>query len=146
MTDKIAPQAQLFMDHIPYSGALGMQMTHASDGKAEIQMAYDPHFVGEPASGVLHGGVVSALIDTCCGTAVSTHPEVSISVATLGLRIAYLRKAEVGQTLRARAECYHVTRSVAFVRAQAFDDDETLPVATAAGSFALTGPAREGNT
>jgi len=122
---------------MPHFQALGMEMGAVGGGKAEISMAYDERFIGDPETGVISGGAVSALMDTTSGAAVMCHPTGTMGTATLDLRIDYMRAATPGQTIMARAECYHVTRSVAFVRATATDDDETRPVATATGTFTI---------
>ncbi len=136
MDDK-ARLAQQFIEAIPHSRALGMRLTLIGDGEAEIEMDWDARFVGDPRSGVIHGGAVSALMDTCGGAAVMSHPRAPAGTATMDLRIDYMRAARPHQTIRAQAVCYHVTRTVAFVRATAMDDDESRPVATATGAFTL---------
>ncbi|KAJ55223.1 thioesterase [Actibacterium mucosum KCTC 23349] len=133
--------ARQFMSNLPYNVALGIEIDDVRDGRAQMSMPYDDRFVGNPAQGVLHGGVVSALMDSSAGAAVLSHPDVMSVVATLDLRIDYLRAATPGQRLIARAHCYHVSRSVAFVSVQTFDDNTDLPVATAAGAFAMDGSA-----
>ncbi|RLJ59276.1 uncharacterized protein (TIGR00369 family) [Litoreibacter meonggei] len=127
--------ARQFIEAIPHSRALGMSLDEIGDGVAIISMPYDTRFVGNPATGVIHGGAVSALMDTCGGAAVMSHGDAPVGTATIDLRIDYMRAATPGQRIRARAECYHVTRSVAFVRATALDDDDDNPVASATGAF-----------
>ena len=138
MTNK-ANIARQFIEAIPHSKALGMRLTTMEDGVAVIEMPYDERLVGDPESGVIHGGAVSALMDTCCGAAVMSHPDNPGGTATIDLRIDYMRAAKPGDRITARAECYHVTRTVAFVRATASDSDDRNPVATASGAFTVEG-------
>ena len=129
--------ARQFIAALPHSRALGMRLEEMGEGWALLAMAHDPKLVGDPQTGVIHGGAVSALMDTALGAAVLCHPQAGVSTATLDLRIDYMRPATPGQTIRARAECHHVTRSVAFVRAVATDDDADRPVAMATGAFTI---------
>ena len=138
MSDKLRIAKQ-FIAALPYSGALGMELQELDGGVAVIDMPYDERLIGDPRTGVLHGGAVSALMDICCGAAVMSHPSNPGGTATIDLRIEYLRAAVPGQRITARAECYHVTRNVAFVRATAQDEEDGSPVATATGSFTVEG-------
>lgn len=130
--------ARQFIEAIPHARALGMKVTEIGDGRATITMDYDARLIGDPETGVIHGGAISALMDTCGGAAVMVHPNGPLGTATIDLRIDYMRSATPGDTITATAECYHITRSVAFVRATATDNDTARPVATATGAFTVS--------
>ncbi|AXI45422.1 thioesterase [Sulfitobacter sp. SK012] len=129
--------ARQFIRTLPHSVALGMEVVELHDGVAVFTMPYAEKLIGDPKTGVIHGGAVSALMDTSCGAAVMCHSSNPTGTATIDLRIDYMRTATPGQTITTRATCYHITRSVAFVRAVATDEDEGNPVATATGTFTV---------
>ena len=125
------------MTGLPFGRELGMRLHEAGDGISVCSVPYADSLVGDPETGVLHGGVVTALLDTACGWAVMAAPAPIRSTATLDLRIDYMRPARSGLDVFARAECYRLTRSVAFCRAVAYQSDPSDPVATAQGAFML---------
>lgn len=129
--------ARGFTEAIPHNHALGLQMVSITRGEAVFTLPYDRKLVGNPDTGVLHGGAITALLDACSGAAVFAALAEWSQIATLDLRIDYLRAGEVGRDITAHATCYRLTRNVAFTRAVAFHDDETDPIASSVGTFML---------
>lgn len=124
----------------PQASALGMELVSIDPAEATLKVPYRPELVGDPETGVIAGGVVTTLLDHTCGQAVWTALESYSPIATLDLRIDYMRAAEPGLDIFAHAHCYKLTRSVAFVRAQAYDRDRADPIATAQAAFILDAP------
>ena len=132
--------ARQFIQAIPHSRDLGMDIVEIGAGWVVMALDYDARFVGDPETGVLHGGVVTALLDTCSGASVMAHAEAPGGTATIDIRIDYMRAAPPGRRLFARAECFRITRSVAFVRALAYTDSPDEPGAAAHGTFTVEPP------
>jgi uncharacterized protein (TIGR00369 family) len=136
--DKVAHQAlRGFVDHIPHNRALGMEVLEISRANARFRLKYDAKLVGNPDTGVLHGGAITALLDACSGAAVFAALVEWAPIATLDLRIDYLRAAEPGRDVLAHATCYRLARQIAFTRAVAYLDREDDPVASSLGTFML---------
>lgn len=127
-----------FANALPHCKELNMRMDLLEEARAVMSMPYDERLIGDPATGVIHGGAVSALMDSCGGASVFMHPENGGASVTLDLRIDYMRPATPGACISAESHCFHVTRSVAFVRVTAWaGDNRDEPVATATGAFSF---------
>jgi uncharacterized protein (TIGR00369 family) len=124
-----------FFHAIPHARALGLEVVDMGAGWGLLKIPYRAELIGNPETGVLHGGVLTSLIDSACGLAVFCRLPRMEAIATLDLRIDYLKPATVGDDLFARAECYRLTRQIAFVRALAYQTDPNQPVATSVATF-----------
>jgi len=130
---------------VPHNRALGLEMVALEDGEARMRLPYSLDLVGNPETGVLHGGPISSLMDACCGASVFMKLPSPVPIATLDLRIDYLRPATAQQDVLAHAFCFRLTRNVAFVRGVAYhaESGEEDPIAAAAGAFMLATQARK---
>ena len=135
--ERIALFQTWFSDTVPHNAALRTKVIDVGKGRAVMQLEWREELVGNPETGVLAGGPLTAMLDSCCGMAVGTMLANPQPFATLDLRIDYARPAEPGKAVIAEAECYRITRSVAFTRAFAHHGDPKDPIAAAAGTFML---------
>ena len=130
--------AQAFAAGVPHNRALGMQIIEMAREAVVFELPYDAKLVGNPDTGVIHGGAITALLDGASGAAVFATLVDLVPIATLDLRIDYLRPAEAGQPVMARGTCYKMTRNVAFTRAVAYHDDPANPIAHSVGTFMVS--------
>ncbi len=129
-----------FEANVRHNRALGMELLELDDRRARSRLPWAPHLVGDPETGVVHGGVITSLLDACCGAAVFQALTEPKPIATLDLRIDYMKPATPHTDIHAVARVTKVTRNVAFVRATAYQDTEDDAVATATATFMLGTP------
>jgi uncharacterized protein (TIGR00369 family) len=127
----------------PHSRALGMSFESAVGDTLTLAVPYREDLIGDPETKVLAGGVVTALLDHTCGLSVWLKLAKFAQIATVDLRIDYMRAATPGLTLKAAARCHKLTRSIAFVRGWAYDADIDDPVAAAQATFMFTSEGQE---
>lgn len=125
------------IDHVPHVRALGVRVENIARGEAWLSVPYRDDLVGDIETGVLHGGVITALLDNACGIAVQLSLPERSAIATLDLRIDYMKPATPKLDLNAHTHCYKVTKNIAFVRGAAYHEDEEDPIATCVGTFML---------
>lgn len=127
----------VLLDHVPQARELGMEIINAKASECWMRVPYAEKLIGDPRTGVIHGGVITTLLDNGCGAAVQLSLPERQSIATLDLRIDYMKAATPGLALNSYTHCYKVARSVAFVRGTAYHDDITDPIATCVATFML---------
>jgi uncharacterized protein (TIGR00369 family) len=130
--------ARGFTRHVPHNQALGIQVLDLTAGEVTFELPYDAKLVGNPDTGTLHGGVITALLDAASGLAVFAAMTDYVPIATLDLRIDYLKPAEPGKSVIGKATCYKMTRNVAFTRAVAYQDGPDDVIAHSVGTFMLS--------
>lgn len=124
---------------MPQAVALGIKTISITKAKAKKEMAWREDLVGDVANGIIASGAVVTLIDHTCGSACSAALSEPVPLATLDLRVDYLRAAPKGLTIIAEAECYRLTKNIAFVRAIAkTGENQDDIVAIAQATFMLT--------
>ncbi|QEL55265.1 PaaI family thioesterase [Chromobacterium paludis] len=126
--------SQLFVS-FPHCATLGFEYVGTDGRKPTLRLGWREDLVGNPATGILHGGVITSLVDTCSAIAVTANlPEVE-TIATLDLRIDYLKSATPGKAIYCRAECYRLASQIAFTRAVCYHDDPADPIAHGVATF-----------
>ena len=123
------------INQTPHAKKLELQLISANDNSATLKLPFSNDIIGDPINRYIHGGAITTLIDTACGAAIFEAQQNTRAMATLDLRVDYLRPAKSGQDVLAHAECYKLTHTLAFVRVITYEDDIANPIATAVGAF-----------
>ncbi len=131
------PGREDMTSYTPHARYLGMKVVETGPGFAVIMLPYRPELIGDPVRKVVFGGAITTLLDHASGLAVACALDVLRSIATVDLRVDYVRAATPGLDLYGRVECYKVTRNVAFIRGIAYERAPDNPFASCLGTFML---------
>lgn len=95
----------------------------------ELELPWREDLLGEEDQQVLASGPILSLMDMASGLAIWKAMDRFEGIATLDLRVDYVRPAREGASVYGRSQCYRLTKSAAFVRGVAHDGDINDPVA-----------------
>ncbi len=130
-------RVRAMLQFTPHARALGIEVTRLERARAWGKAPYRPELVGDPDTGVIAGGVLTTFLDQLCGAAALAALDTPAIIATIDLRIDYMRPAQPGRDILAEAHCYKAGKSVAFVRAAAYEDDPDNPIAHAVTAYMI---------
>lgn len=122
----------------PLADLLGITSETSENGRALFRLKVKPDLFNP--YGVLHGGAIYTLVDYSMGSATTSLLKEGQLCATIEVKINYLSPTTNG-VLTAQSDVVRMGRSVAFVESRVTDDGGRL-VATASGSFFITGTPR----
>lgn len=89
-----------FEDKIPFNRLLGVKLVWPAGKRPQVRFAMRPELIGNPARGILHGGVISAVLDVMGGAVVHAalierhgidERAAFPNLGTIDLRVDYLR-------------------------------------------------------
>ena len=137
----IEQRARSFLSVLRHCQLLGMTVEQADKDGLVIKLPYSDLIIGNPVTGVVHGGAITTLMDTCCGISTVCYLDEFEICPTLDLRIDYMHPAEPGAPIFGFAECYRVTPTVIFTRGVAYQQSREEPLAHVVGTFMRMGKA-----
>ena len=128
-----------FVNVIPHTRELGLEVLEASPEATRMRLPWHQDLTGDSARGLVHGGVLTMLLDTACGSAVLPALPAPEVCPTLDLRVDHLRPAVAGADLLVEARVVRVTASVVFTEGRVWQSAHG-EVARAVGNFVRLGP------
>jgi uncharacterized protein (TIGR00369 family) len=131
---------------IPFNRMLGLKLDHLETDHVTMSFSMKNELIGNFLTGILHGGVISSVLDMAGGmvvmadairkygdSSVEELAEILAKCSTIDLHISYLRPGR-GETFIAKAWLTKSGKRISFTRMELHNEDEIL-VATANGTY-----------
>ena len=119
----------------PLFRTFSIEIVRVAAGKAVMKMPYSPGLADKRAA--LHRGALVTLLDTACGLAIFSALDSLRPIATIDLRVDFLRTIPPNTGLVAEIECVGKTDRIAYIMGKGYATDDDEPIALVAGSFAI---------
>lgn len=125
-----------FLESVRHSKVLGMEVLSAEEHCVRTRLPWREDLVGNPDTGVMHGGAIFAMMDQAGGMAVTcrTFPTFEVT-PTIDFRLDHLRSPSKGAAVICEASCYRLTSNVAFVRLTSWEEGHEEPIATGLATY-----------
>lgn len=146
LVDRVLELVADFFQRIPFNRMLGIRVVSLGRERVVLDLPMKDELIGNFVQGILHGGVISSLLDVTGGAmaligALERHRELPghermarlSKLGTIDLRVDYLRPGR-GRTFTAHAVPLRSGNKVTVVRSELHSDDGTL-VAVGTGTY-----------
>ena len=146
LTDELKQAVSSFFQRIPFNNVIGIEIDQLSPELVLMSFAMKDELIGNFIQGILHGGVISSVLDVAGGAmaligAFERHQHLSGSermarlskLGTIDLRVDFLRPGR-GKRFTASAVLLRSGNKVAVVRSELHNDDGEL-IAVGTGTY-----------
>lgn len=140
-SEQIALRGERFISMLRHVQVLGLtvESADAAERCVVMKLPYAEQIIGNPMKGIVHGGALTTLMDTACGTAVfAVLPDFELC-PTLDLRVDYMKAAKPGLDLLCRAKVTRVSGNVVFTDGEVFEQGTKRLVAKCSAAFMRIG-------
>lgn len=144
--DQVIQELSQILTEIPFNRMLGFNVDAIEDKQIAMSFDMKPELIGNVVHGILHGGVISSVIDMAGGVAaiaasVRKHQHKDLveiktilsKVGTIDLHINYLYPGK-GKRFIATAWVLRSGNKICFTRTELRNEEDTL-IATGAGTY-----------
>ena len=121
---------------VPYAQTFGISLA-LQQGELLGVMKFSDALVGNPMLPAIHGGAICALLESTAIFQLLWESETIVLPRTITITVDYLRSGRAVDTF-ARGTITRLGRRVASVRAEAWQEDRTKPIATANAHLLIT--------
>ncbi|QOR39596.1 PaaI family thioesterase [Billgrantia diversa] len=127
-----------FVTVIPHTRELGLEVLSVEPPEVTMRLPWRDELLGDTGRGLVHGGVLTMLLDTVCGSAVLCGLPAPEVCPTLDLRVDHYRPAVAGQPIMAEARVLRLTNAMVFTEGTLWQEPGR-PVARGIGNFVRLG-------
>jgi uncharacterized protein (TIGR00369 family) len=137
---------QIFEENVPFNRVLGLKVESIDPEATKLRFDMRPELIGNPRRQILHGGVISAVLDVAAGFAVymavnkdrivSSDVERFPSIGTIDLRVDYLRPGQ-GKYFVATGRVVRLGNRVAVAHTEMINDTREL-IATGGAAYMIS--------
>ena len=134
----------IFEEKVPFNKVLGLKIISTDPQAPRARFAMRDDLIGNPTRGILHGGVISAVLDVVAGFSIhlallaQQDPKDEIhfpNIGTIDLRVDYLRPGR-GQWFDGTGRVVRLGNRIAVAHMELTNDAGEL-IATASAAYAV---------
>jgi|UniRef100_E6XH20 uncharacterized protein (TIGR00369 family) len=131
----IVTAASQLTEQVPHARDLGIQVVLVDQDQVRLRLTPQSWMFAQEDTKEICTSILYSLADSAGGLAVIARVRELMPIATLDLRMDYLRPANGGLSLLAVATCRHLTDQIAFIDCDIFCEADSELLATAKATF-----------